>query len=65
MPYPVSPPTPLAVLLKATAHLVRKATPLHAGSTCIGYKVPAREFERVRCKMRILQDEVATANRLA
>jgi hypothetical protein len=60
MPAPVlsapSPLSDLAILMKALDCLLTKACPLFSGDKPIGYKVPLREFKRVRAKHRKLRE---------
>jgi len=46
----------LSILLKVLTHMVDKAYPLDGG-----YRVPCREFERMRSKLRILKGESSHA----
>ena len=43
------------ILLKASFHMVRKARPILYGDEIIGYRVPCREFERVRAKLKAME----------
>lgn len=70
--YTVNAPDPeadIAILLKALHHMVNKAKPINnkrgtlkdfkdgtEADTCIGYRVTKREFERVRSKLRRLNN---------
>jgi hypothetical protein len=48
------------ILIKAAGHLVRRGEPIYTqhpqkGRVKIGYKVPVREFERVKAKLKRLE----------
>ena len=53
-------PEDVQVLIKAAFHLCKKATPIHSEypipPTVIGYKVPRRELDRVRSKVKHLTE---------
>jgi hypothetical protein len=49
------------VLVKAAGHLIRRGEPIiiehpQKGRIKVGYKVPVREFERVRSKLKRLEE---------
>ena len=58
---PGTPPTPplpspehILGLLKTLGYMIGKAAPIILQGTCIGYRVPVREFERVRRKAELM-----------